>query len=120
MVSIRSGLRASIATALAAVAAGQSLSPAPTPWGSARFAADSIIVLRGTLSTSTVGTVTLVEYSPSGTLLSQIPLPIVTNTTATRCAVRYTADLMNENFIQRSFTGDTLIFGCNDISITNS
>ena len=74
------------------------------------------------LSTSNPHPITLVEYSPTGQVLTQIPLPQVTNVTATRCAVRVTAatDVALENFMQLSYDGSSIVFPCNDVSLTNS
>jgi hypothetical protein len=91
---------AAAAASLAGVAVAQTASPKPigSP-ATARFASDSLIVVRGgyggstTLSTSQPAVITLVEYSPAGVPLSYYPIPTVTNTSASRCATRYVADV---------------------------
>lgn len=91
----------------------------PTPLPSTRrFASNSILVLRGgsgaTLATNVAYAGVLAEYTPSGAVLSNITLPNVTAGAAYRCMFTWTADVVPQFFIQRSWDALAVTIPCSN------
>jgi hypothetical protein len=130
----RSATASISATATATTSGGSlpSITSSPTPSTSplvARFPEENILVLRGgtpggTLVNGQAQPLTLLEFTPSGDLVSSIPVPTVSNAVedggdgSIRCALAFSnAGYSLEGFMQRSIDKQWTIFPCNDVNI---
>ena len=112
-------------TASLSVGAAPSESPVPTVTQTAwvgRFVPQNLLVLRGGTPggslTAVAQPLALVEYTPTGGVVSTINVPTMSWGPNFRCSLSYaTSGYQSEGLMQRSADGTAVVFGCSDMTV---